>query len=395
MATSANRAECGPVCMAKSLFAIRNLLSVDLLIQKRIYDGRQLCVCELYIWQHANFPPDELEPALLALGPAPEFLEAHFRLRVHVHDVRSPSTTYSASRAGRQSAPSLSQICTNAPFGVVRQTCNNPRPARVCMKWRRSCREANHRHGVVERNILADFQPAKPGVHNFAMLATLEATARAVLISVYPILMYRSLGDARTVSEVYLVIGVVTLVFALFTPWIGRYIPRRYLYSGGNVVMIAGSLVGAFGGGGACSARGADERAGACRAHHLRERLSHGLYRAYLDGQERDPAAALFRRALVRRTVPRCLADGPLAACPLHALDRGGDVPTHLFLVLAPRRRQGDHQGAAPAHKSARLHAAFRGAAAACRGVALCRHPLGRLGRSTLSTCRSSPSNRA
>lgn len=116
------------------------------------------------------------------------------------------------------------------------------------MKWRRSCREANHRHGVVERNILADFQPAKPGVHNFAMLATLEATARAVLISVYPILMYRSLGDARTVSEFYLVIGVVTLVFALFTPWIGRYIPRRYLYSGGNVVMIAGSLVGAFGG---------------------------------------------------------------------------------------------------------------------------------------------------
>ncbi len=34
----------------------------------------------------------------------------------------------------------------------------------------------------------------------------------------------------------------------MFTPWIGRYIPRRYLYGGGNVVMIAGSLVGAFGG---------------------------------------------------------------------------------------------------------------------------------------------------
>jgi MFS family permease len=50
------------------------------------------------------------------------------------------------------------------------------------------------------------------------------------------------------VSEFYLGIGVVTLLFALFTPWIGRFIARRHLYSSGNVVMIAGSLMGAFGG---------------------------------------------------------------------------------------------------------------------------------------------------
>jgi ACDE family multidrug resistance protein len=102
---------------------------------------------------------------------------------------------------------------------------------------------------VVERNIeLADFQPAKPGVHNFALLAACEATARSVLISVYPILMYRSLGDAKTVSEIYLGIGLCSLALALFTPFIGRFIPRRYLFTLGGVTMLGGNVVGVVGG---------------------------------------------------------------------------------------------------------------------------------------------------
>jgi ACDE family multidrug resistance protein len=102
---------------------------------------------------------------------------------------------------------------------------------------------------VVERKIeLADFRPAKAGVHNFALLAACEATARSVLISVYPILMYRSLGDAKTVSEVYLGIGLCSLALALFTPFFGRFIARRYLYTLGGVTMLGGNVVGVVGG---------------------------------------------------------------------------------------------------------------------------------------------------
>ena len=62
-----------------------------------------------------------------------------------------------------------------------------------------------------------DERTARAGVHQFAFLAALEATARSVLISVYPVLMYRSLGDAKTVSEAYLAIGLTALIDKLPT----------------------------------------------------------------------------------------------------------------------------------------------------------------------------------
>ena len=102
---------------------------------------------------------------------------------------------------------------------------------------------------MVQRRVpLTVYQPARAGVRSFAILAALEAAARGVLISVFPILMYRHLGDAKTVSEVYLAAGAVSLVVALFTPAIARYIPRRWLFTIGVVIMIAGSLAGAAGG---------------------------------------------------------------------------------------------------------------------------------------------------
>jgi len=102
---------------------------------------------------------------------------------------------------------------------------------------------------VIARNTgLSDFQPPRPGVHNFALLSAFEATARSVLISVYPVLMYRSLGDAKLVSEIYLGIGLLSLTVALLTPFIGRYVPRRYLYSGASLTMLGGNMVGIFGG---------------------------------------------------------------------------------------------------------------------------------------------------
>lgn len=102
---------------------------------------------------------------------------------------------------------------------------------------------------MVQRRIpLTIYQPAKPGVRSFALLASMEAAARSVLISVYPVLMYRSLGDAKTVSEVYFVIGLATLAVALATPFIGRFVPRRFLYTGAGLLMMSGNMVGMFAG---------------------------------------------------------------------------------------------------------------------------------------------------
>lgn len=52
------------------------------------------------------------------------------------------------------------------------------------------------------------------------MLAAVESSARGILISVFPIMMYRTLGDAETVSEVYLLIGILSF-FGRFDHTVG------------------------------------------------------------------------------------------------------------------------------------------------------------------------------
>lgn len=89
---------------------------------------------------------------------------------------------------------------------------------------------------------------ARVGVHQFALLASCEAAARSLLISVYPILMYRRLGDAKAVSEAYFGIGLAALAVAMLTPMIGRFIPRRFLYSGAGFLMFSANMTGLFGG---------------------------------------------------------------------------------------------------------------------------------------------------
>ena len=44
-------------------------------------------------------------------------------------------------------------------------------------------------------------KPVSPGVRGFALLAGIEAAARGILLSVFPLAMYRALGDAGLVSE--------------------------------------------------------------------------------------------------------------------------------------------------------------------------------------------------
>ncbi|MDH5356703.1 MAG: MFS transporter [Gammaproteobacteria bacterium] len=82
-----------------------------------------------------------------------------------------------------------------------------------------------------------------PGVKAFAFLSALESAARGILISVLPIAMYRVFTDAKLTSEIYFVIGILSLLMALLVPWISRIIPRRWLYTLAISTYIGGSTL--------------------------------------------------------------------------------------------------------------------------------------------------------
>ncbi|GGB87544.1 MFS transporter [Marivita lacus] len=82
-----------------------------------------------------------------------------------------------------------------------------------------------------------------PSVRGFAMLAAAEAVARGILISVFPLQMYRALQDAALVSQVYFMIGVMSLLTGLLVPFLARFVPRRWVYMAGASCFVAGSLL--------------------------------------------------------------------------------------------------------------------------------------------------------
>ena len=83
----------------------------------------------------------------------------------------------------------------------------------------------------LNRNILNLHPGPAPGVKVFAVLSGIESVSRGILISVFPVAMYRIFADAQQVSEVYFVIGVLSLLVTLIVPWLSRLVPRRWLYS--------------------------------------------------------------------------------------------------------------------------------------------------------------------
>lgn len=96
---------------------------------------------------------------------------------------------------------------------------------------------------MVQRRVpLTIYRPPRAGVVQFAALAAFEAAARSVIISVFPVLLFRNLGSAAAVSEAYLAAGIISLVVALFTPWLAGRIPRRWLYTFGVCAMIASNM---------------------------------------------------------------------------------------------------------------------------------------------------------
>ncbi|MGB7317698.1 MAG: MFS transporter [Planktotalea sp.] len=87
-----------------------------------------------------------------------------------------------------------------------------------------------------------------PSVRGFAVLAGIEAVARGILISVFPIVMYRALQDAGVISKVYFLIGVASLFVGLLVPYLIRFVPRRWVYAAGVIMYATGALLAAFGG---------------------------------------------------------------------------------------------------------------------------------------------------
>ena len=87
-----------------------------------------------------------------------------------------------------------------------------------------------------------------PSIRGFAMLSALEAMIRGFLVSVFPLAMYRAFGDAALVSKLYFLVGLASLVAGLLVPWLTRYLPRRWMYTAGVGLALAGCGLGALGG---------------------------------------------------------------------------------------------------------------------------------------------------
>lgn len=85
-----------------------------------------------------------------------------------------------------------------------------------------------------------------PSVRGFAVLAGIEGVSRGILISVYPLAMYRALQDAAVVSEVYFLIGVVSLIVGLLVPYLIRFVPRRWVYVTGALMYALGAMLAIF-----------------------------------------------------------------------------------------------------------------------------------------------------
>lgn len=78
-----------------------------------------------------------------------------------------------------------------------------------------------------------------PSVRSFGLLSGIEAIVRGILISVFPLVMYRALGDAGMVSSVYFAVGIVSLIIGLLLPSAIRLIPRRWAYTIGILLYVA------------------------------------------------------------------------------------------------------------------------------------------------------------
>lgn len=96
--------------------------------------------------------------------------------------------------------------------------------------------------------LLHDWLEPTPSVKGFARLAALEAVIRGSTLSVFPLLMYRAWGSAAVVSEMYFVIGLVSLCTALMVPALSRHLQRHTIYTLSILLYGLSAVFGVLGG---------------------------------------------------------------------------------------------------------------------------------------------------
>ncbi len=89
---------------------------------------------------------------------------------------------------------------------------------------------------------------AAPGAEAFAVLYALESFARAILTSILPLQALALLGEPQSVSLVFFLGSLAGLAGSLLIPWLVRRTARRYVYSGGAVLLAAAALLLSFDG---------------------------------------------------------------------------------------------------------------------------------------------------
>ncbi len=86
-----------------------------------------------------------------------------------------------------------------------------------------------------------------PKLQHFALLAGLEAAVRGSLISVMPLVVHDAMGTTQGSSKVYFLVGIVSLIWGLMVPWANRFIPRRWMYTGGCSLYFVGMALALVG----------------------------------------------------------------------------------------------------------------------------------------------------
>ncbi len=89
---------------------------------------------------------------------------------------------------------------------------------------------------------------AGPSVRDFAIVGGFEAIVRGTTLSVFPLVLYRLSQDAVAVSQVYLAVGVCSLLTVLAMPLLARRVARRWLHSLAVGLHLLAAVLGMAGG---------------------------------------------------------------------------------------------------------------------------------------------------
>lgn len=81
----------------------------------------------------------------------------------------------------------------------------------------------------------------QPGAWAFAILYSVESLSRASIASVVPIQAYDLLKDEQRVSLLFFVIAVAGIAATLLVPAVFQRVPRRFIYTGGGLILVAAS----------------------------------------------------------------------------------------------------------------------------------------------------------